>query len=322
MFNDNLAQLSDRLRSGPPIDTFVCCSSFEERSTSIAKHIDTAMVRKAVIAFNRDFVEHSQQHIDVLRSRFVGKCKEMELDTNDPIKTADSIADGLADACMNGGNRIVFDITSFTRESLLIAVKYVVDHASPNDSLEFLYANASKYSVGDASEDVWLSKGIREVRSILGYPGDIVPSKRIHLVVLVGFEDERALSLIRECEPSRISLGLGDEAEEATRPHQDTNVARLQRLKSVLSACEEFTFKGYDADATKIAIKEQIAKASGFNTIVAPMNTKISTLGAAAVALENESVQICYAQPNRYNCARYSLPGSDFYHFKIEGVPQ
>ena len=42
------------------------------------------------------------------------------------------------------------------------------------------------------------------------------------------------------------------------------------------------------------------------------MNTKISTLGAAMVALEDESIQVCYAQADVYNANNYSTPGGTF----------
>ena len=51
------------------------------------------------------------------------------------------------------------------------------------------------------------------------------------------------------------------------------------------------------------------------------MNTKMSTLAAAAVALERDDIQICYVEPNRYNYYSYSVAGTDFYIFSVPGVP-
>ena len=160
------------------------------------------------------------------------------------------------------------------------------------------------------------------MRSVLGFPGELVPSRKSHLIVLVGFQDERALSLIRQCEPFRVSLGLADENEPATQPHQATNVARFSRLKSILDQVEEFQFKGYDAEATASILQEQIAGAPDLNTIIAPMNTKISTVGAASLALRDSTIQLCYAQPNSYNYQNYSVPDDDYYLFQLPAFPQ
>ena len=215
----------------------------------------------------------------------------------------------------------MIDTTTFTREALLILVCFLKQSLKASDSVQFLYTHAKEYSIGDEYEDKWLSKGIREVRSVLGYPGDFLPSRRNHLIILVGFEDERAISLIRECEPALISLGLGDSTEAGTDVHQSTNEHRFARLKSYLDLTYDFIFKGYDAEGTYKILDDRVRAATELNTIIAPMNTKISTLAAASLALENKSIQICYAQASIYNYSRYSLPDDNFYLFRLAGLP-
>lgn len=45
------------------------------------------------------------------------------------------------------------------------------------------------------------------------------------------------------------------------------------------------------------------------------MNNKMSTVGVALAAMQNENVQICYAPAVIYNESNYSLPGKDCYIF-------
>jgi len=90
----------------------------------------------------------------------------------------------------------------------------------------------------------------------------------------------------------------------------------------MVGAVDEFTFAGYDAVNTKRTIQEIVENTRDFNTVIAPMNTKISTLGAAMVALEDESVQICYAQANIYNASHYSAPGRHFFHLSMTELLQ
>ena len=49
------------------------------------------------------------------------------------------------------------------------------------------------------------------------------------------------------------------------------------------------------------------------NTVIAPMNNKISTVGAALAALKNPNIQISYAQADIYNVVGYSMPNDDYY---------
>ena len=318
MQHSTLKSIEDHL--GPePIDVFICCASFEERSQSIAASLSVSKVRHAVIFVNRDYLSVAKGNLACLERIFDGRHGTYELDTDNPLFTADRVVEGLA--CLSperGVRRVIVDVTSFTRESMLIMLRYLHDCRPEGASVEFLYANAKEYSVGDSAEKKWLSLGHKEVRSVLGYSGLLLPSKQNHLIVLVGFEDERALTLVYECEPAKITLGIADESEWATGPHQDTNVDRLRRLKNVVGEVNEFTFSGYDARATKRSIQAIIEQNQTFNTIIAPMNTKISTIGAAMVALEDEGVQICYSQADVYNTSSYSLAGKHFFQFSLD----
>ena len=324
--NGRLKELKSQL-SGTGIDIFLCSASFEERCTSIVKNLDPDQVRNVIVATNSSFGDLVEAKPTFLRRRFQKagvKVDDLLLDSDDPIKSGDAIANTIGTVLSKATpQRFLIDITTFTREALLMLVQYLKTVAKKGDEIEFIYAHAKEYSVGNSLEDKWLSKGIREVRSVLGFPGDLLPSRGNHLVMLVGFEHERALSLIRECEPSYLSLGLADEAERGTQPHQGTNVRTIQWLKSVLSTnyLDEFVFSAYDAEKTRDILRRQLEKIKEHNAIIAPMNTKISTLGAALLALNDPSVQLCYAQPNSYNYRRYSLPDDDYYIFRLSGFP-
>lgn len=321
--HDKLSRLNTNLAEGA-IDVFICSASFEERCKSIAHHLDLSRVRRAIVARNVAYEDLVAEEYRALCERFAKAdidVDDLSIDTNDPVKSGDSIADVVRGVLKAEPQRLLIDITTFTRETLLMLVRFLKSTAKAEDTVEFIYAHAKEYSVGDACENKWLSKGIREVRSVLGFPGDLLPSRRNHLIVMVGFEDERALGLIRECEPALISLGFGDETEEGTEPHQDTNVGKVKRLKSILGQVDDFTFQAYDAEKTKAVLQTQVDKAGGYNTIIAPMNTKISTLGAAVLALDNPSIQLCYAPANIYNYSKYSIPDDDYYLLTLSGFP-
>ncbi len=303
-----------------PIDVLICSASYEKRCRCIVDNLDLSRVHNAVIAINERFREVVKPEYDYLAERLGQKGVGLVLDSNEPLTSADNIAKVVGDL-LKPSQRFLIDITAFTRESLLMLVRFLKLHLKPADRVDFVYTHAKEYSVDDKPEDKWLSKGIHDIRSVLGFPGELLPSRKSHLIILVGFEDERALSLIRQCEPLRISLGVADESEEGTEQHQETNVHRFARLKSILDRVEEFRFKGYDAEATADVLQEQIAKFPDLNTLIAPMNTKISTLGAALLAIRDPTIQLCYAQPNTYNYEKYSVPHDDYYLFQLMGFP-
>ena len=59
------------------------------------------------------------------------------------------------------------------------------------------------------------------------------------------------------------------------------------------------------------------AAVSGHNALIAPMNTKISTVGAALLAMEDDTIQLCYATAHQYNEKGYSTPGQECYYFNV-----
>ena len=118
-----------------------------------------------------------------------------------------------------------------------------------------------------------------------------------------------------------MSIGYGDRSEVSTGPHQVTNDTKVERIRSVLGSVEVFVFSCYDAPSAEEAIRKIVREHDQYNTIVAPMNTKISTLGAARAALRDESIQVCYAQADIYNYRNYSRPGDSYYHQRFDDYP-
>ena len=53
------------------------------------------------------------------------------------------------------------------------------------------------------------------------------------------------------------------------------------------------------------------------NIVIAPMNNKISTVGASLAAISNENIQLAYAKASLYNTDGYSSPSDNVYFFKI-----
>lgn len=143
------------------------------------------------------------------------------------------------------------------------------------------------------------------------------PQQATHLLVLVGYEYERASSLIETFEPSVISLGYG-------RSDDSRHIDASRRFDELLLECmskypkvRQFAFPCNDPWECKRAILEEVGAEQGYNAVIAPLNTKISAVGCALATMEDEDIQLCYAQPLRYNYEAYSLPGDSCYSFRI-----
>lgn len=295
------------------VDLFIGSVSYEDRCMSVARWLKTSEVRLSIIAENMNHVEFHRGNGERLRGYFPG-CMAVNLDTASPLRTADGLRAALDEVDLPEDGKVVVDITTFTHEALLILFQ-LVRRRFRRVQVIYAYASAREYAYGLAVEEKWLSRGVEDVRSVLGYPGTFRPSRKLHLIVLVGFEHERIGELISQYEPSLVSLGYGEPGPRGTSDHIPSAILGFGRLKALYGGANEFSFPCFDPIATKEVLKGTTARHPKYNVIIAALNTKLSTLGAALAAIENEEVQLCYAQAVLYNIRRYSLPGDDLYLF-------
>lgn len=308
---------------------YIGCSSYEERCLSVAKNISMQKITKALIASSEDLRTYVDENNAKLTELFGDKALNVSLRTDDPIISADNLKESLEN-CLLKADNILVDITTFTHELLLILVKLLSFMVKKNTKVKFVYTGAESYGLTQEGEDrdekseaIWLSKGVSDIRNVLGFAGEIYSSKETHLIILVGFEYERALELIREYEPNYLTLGFGRPGGSISEKHQKANKrfhSLLNELTSSWQHAVNFEFSCDDPIESRDAICQQVQKYPDTNVVIAPMNTKISTLGAYLANQQNDAIQICYAKPSVYNYANYSTPGNSCYIFELPEI--
>jgi hypothetical protein len=297
------------------IDIFICSSGFEDRSAYLGINLNKIHIKKAIIFHIEDTYKLSEDNL----SRIKENLPELETviyPKNSPLVIYDKfyrLFEEFKTAADNKPN-IVIDVTTFTREVLLILLKLL---SSPDfiTSFDVQLAYTPAESYAENASDLWLTKGIREIRSVLGYAGMHSPSKELLLILLSGFEEERANEIITSFEPNKLILGKASDKDSINSNLSDIANAKYQSLadnnRSIL--LDQFEFSCTDIKETQTQLNLMIEKyEQQFNVIISPLNNKISTLGAAICGLKNENIQICYASANQYNINDYSN-GSDYF---------
>lgn len=297
------------------VQVFIGSVSYEERCLSVATWLQGSKVDVAVVAENMNHEELHRGNGERLRALF-GNVVPVDLNTGDPLATADGLRNALGHVAVTDGSLVMVDITTFTHEALLILFQ-LVRRQFRHCRVIYAYAAAREYAVGLKPEDKWLSRGVEDVRSVLGYSGVFRPSRKLHLIALVGFEHERISELITQYEPSAISLGYGDTPVKRSSVHVTSALAGYRRLTALYGQAGQFKFSCFNPVATKDTLLEVAEWHPKCNVVIAALNTKLSTLGAAAAATENEELQLCYAQAMIYNTRGYSAPGNDLYLFSF-----
>jgi hypothetical protein len=317
----NLSELVNTLEDVPEL--FICSASFEDRCLSIANQLDPDRVRYVVILENADFGAHVRQNVVKLKQRFKEKARTVQLRTNDPFFVADNLKKCVMPVLAECAGPCLVDVTTFTHEQVLIFIKMLFALELVEKTV-LAYAGASEYSVGSDEAERWLSKGLTTVRAVLGYPGLMLPSRKLHLIILTGFEYERAEKLIEWYEPALLSLGLGRREPNMNVNHQRANAEFHARVRdfaenffNLNTFVRKFEFSCSDPCQTMKDILMQADEHPSFNTAVCPMNTKPSTIGAALAAITREDIQLIYTQPVEYNTKGYSSPSDQCTLFNL-----
>lgn len=300
---------------GDSLDVLICSASFENRCLSIPLRVGQDAIQHAVVFENTDIHEvrgNSQR----LHNHFGPRARPVHGKTSEPITSVDAMHKCLSLILSPDQlNRVGVDITTFTHEQLLMLLALLRQIGCR--TVLCLYSGARAYMTGNPQ---WLSEGIAETRSVLGFPGDLGVRTGLKLIMLVGFEWERARRIIDAYDPTHLALGLGRRVDAIEEAHYRTNEKFFNKLVGYYPDATHFQFSCNDAEATAEIIGKQCAE-DGFSSVVAPLNTKVSTVGAALAAFSDSRIQLCYAQAAVYNCVSYSKPGKFFRAFRINLDP-
>lgn len=290
---------------------------FDERKFSVLENIglDLCCGVHGIVNFSRTEINNNyREHPSWLALN--GKAKVLEASAGNSILDLIDIIQPIFRHMLKERIKIVIDTTALSHELLVVIVGLLANEKAL-EKATFLYTGASEYSYNLPEEKMWLSRGVVNVRSILGFPGIMLPSKRLHLIVMAGFEVERAAEVIARLEPSRLTIAYGGRDGSVSPLHHDKNRYFASKIKGFIEDQEawvdgmlQFEFSCIDPIQTAVSILNFIKKYPEENCVICPLNTKLSTVGAALAALADPRIQICYAQVVEYNCEGYAKPSN------------
>lgn len=305
---------------GEQFDFAIFSGSYDKRALSCATAIGSGRYKNAIVAWNKNHQEYNADNFNALW-KLCGSSQvfECSLDSNNPVKTADSFMTVFRSVGVSRATSVLVDVTAFTREALAILLLILKLTVSSSCRVVIVYNAAKHYSSGGAG--LWLSAGIREVRSVLGYSGALIPAKPSHLIVLPGYEHERASELIASYEPLRLSLGRVSKSESISSDFYDLHLQFLESLAAVYESSKVsfFAFSAKDLSGTKAAVLRQAELHRDCNPVVACLNSKLAMVGTCLACFQNEELQLCYAQPEKYNVAEFSEASDFAYVEEISG---
>jgi hypothetical protein len=288
---------------------------FEERSIATIDLVHDIPWPKILTLASTDRSKKAEKNLSSLMQALHkrGNSFELvgELDQHEPLETQRVMAASLSSVLERWTEgELWIDFTALRREELLILVRVLLDRCTKEQlsRISGLYVSAKK--MGD-----WLSGDVVDIRSVVGYPGEISPAQSTTLIALMGFEANRARAIIEAYEPSRVMLGMPAPSGSISQHLYDRNAKVLSRVSEDYGPLISSSFE-FSANDPVQAISDLSSIVDGCgedNVVLAPLHTKISTIAAGVVSHSKPKVQICYAAVEDYNEEAYSQAGEDVY---------
>ena len=294
--------------------TFWGCAGFEKnRSVQVYKHLISHNLSSSK---NHIFYNGEVELYDYVHETFKQKNDQLlnfvSLKYSDPIYSADKFIEILENDIALGLTNIVIDITTFTREWLLmlLAIFRLPKFSECKITCAYNYAKSMS--------PTWLSRGPLEMRTVLGYSGSFFSSKKTHLFLILGHEVERAVAIIDSVEPALLTIATGSKDGSVTEEMRKINVKFKDYIRTCYSIDTiEVDIDIIDYEKSKSGILGSIQLDGKFNTVVAPLNTKISTIAAGTICLNNPLIQVCYLPMEQYNTEDFSIPSDSNSFFSL-----
>lgn len=283
-------------------DLFICCASFEDRCISAAsKMADDFRTRFSVIFAIEEplYEEEVRENLRKLQIDLSTRTTERVLtilcqrqNPMDGLTQFKEIWKYIYHSMGSTSPYITIDISGLTKIYLLELLHYLVIRL--NLEIPRIIHTTQIYSPNK------LTKGVEEIVTMPNFFGEPSPEKETLLVLFLGFEPERALTVWEHFYPLKTVALLTD-------PPRDGNLKYLkyaQENNTYLLSRPSVEVKNVPPDnpyEVKSALKAIWTDSQhSFNMIIGPFGTKSQTVGVFLFWLEHREVQVVYSFPVDY----------------------
>jgi len=290
-----------KLNEYGPDDLFICCASFEERCLSSTLRMSKDFrTRFAVIFVIEEPLYKKEVDTNLFRLQselgkrtvegvFVIACQK-----KNPMEGVAQLR-SIWEQCKPRNAEepfITIDISGFTKIYLLGLLHYLVTEL--NMGIPRLLHTTQTYL------PTKLTRGVEQITTVADFFGSPSLEKQSILILLLGFEPERALAVWKHYNPSKTIALI-------TNPPRYGNLDYLkyaQENNANLLSQPSIEVRNVPADnpyAVKSVLETIYYDTKGtFNMAIGPFGTKPQAVGVFLFCLEHPKVQVVYSFPEKY----------------------
>lgn len=297
-------------------DFLIACASFEERTTAVAERLDEGY--KVANSFVLKYDEENLTNLrDVNFERLMNKLQIHSESVSPIICDYHDPLDGifrLAELCENRkvelrNKKITIDMTTFTKQYLLVLLKFI-EKQKPK-SVRLLYTEPEEYGTKWGKP---LSYGIIDIISVPTYGGHFYIEKESLLILLLGYEGDRAYTIWEKLTPHKTIILIG---KPSFKNSWEGRVEKFnEKLISKLPRDSVNYIPTLDPFSVGKSLSSLIEQHShNFNIAISPLGPKPQVLGCYLSVRENFDVQIIYAIPKLYEERYFSKKAGKIWEY-------
>jgi len=279
-------------------EIFVGCASFEDRTTAVVDNFSEEYKVSTSFIFKYDEKNKTafrDQNFEKLTNALLQHSRTIIPIICDHHDSLDGVSK-FHDLCESRGivlesKNITIDTTTFTKQYLLVLLKFI-EKQKPK-SMRLFYTEPEDYGV---RWDKPLSYGLIDIVSVPSYGGHFYIEKENLLILMLGYEGDRAYGIWERFTPHKTIILIGKPS------FRDSWEGRVEEFnKKLISRLPEGSIKyipTLDPFEVNKNLDNLIEQYSGkFNISVSPLGPKPQVVGCYLSVRKYPDVQIIYAIP-------------------------
>ncbi len=301
-------------------DLFLCALGFEERCLSIPRIIAESKQYhcKEALYFeystNRDDNEVNREELENYLQKFCSIKSSMPYQSGE---FSDLFRKLIARISLEGEPKITFDISSCTSQLIITILKILFEF---DVNLQVVYSEADiyhpiidekeHYISQTVAENISLTKGVSTIFIDQEFSGCNIDGLPEALIIFATFTIERTLSII-----SYVDESLHDSPKDRIIwiigiPHLQENRWRVEFLKEINKISDttpSLNISTFNYKDTISNLEKEYQKLNyRYHLNIAPLGSKMQSLGISIFNYFHPDVTIIFAPPKEYGSKRYT----------------
>lgn len=217
--------------------------------------------------------------------------KIVKFKIHDNVYTWEKIELGLSHV---GSSSVIFDISTAPREIIWFVLHFLRQNSC---CIECVYSSPVKYGS-------WLSRDPGKPRLVFKHSGITRLDLPTALVIISGFDLERASQLVQYFEPKKAILAIqSGEQYENNELNTKKNIEKLSQLCDV----EHITINSFSSDCSLNSLEGKLVLLKeNYNIIATSLGPKPSAVALFDIQEKHPEIALCYVPSLSYNTIDYS----------------